>query len=254
MPGLESPGYERAPASVAPNFSLRDETLYYKVTAMSLQTEAEENLRVIRSLMEKATIYRAISAPSALVGGVLAVIAGALLVGPLRDAAGHPPVFFATWLGALAVAAVMNAFFLRRDAARRGDPFVSAGMRMALTALAPTHVTAAVATVIAALCANGFLIAGLYLILPGIWCVLHGLGLLATGHFAPRSIVRLGWCFLAVGLGITGCILANPRGLFFAGDPSRTANAVMAITFGGFHIIYAALTWPRGAARTGGAS
>ena len=38
---------------------------------MPTRSEAEEHLRVIRSLMEKATIYRAISAPTALLGGVL---------------------------------------------------------------------------------------------------------------------------------------------------------------------------------------
>ena len=221
---------------------------------MSLQTEAEENLRVIRSLMEKATVYRAISAPSALVGGLLAALAGGALVWPLQAAAESAPVFFAVWLGVLVVSASANAWFLRLDAARRGDQFISPGMKMALTALAPAYITAAFATGLAALCLDRYLIAGLYLMLPGIWCVLHGLGLLATGHFAPRSIGRLGWCFLAAGLAITGTCLANPRGFFVAGDPHRAANAVMAVTFGGFHIIYAALTWPRKTAASVNAS
>ena len=43
---------------------------------MIARSEAEEHLRIIRSLMEKATIYRALSAPAALVGG-LASLAGA---------------------------------------------------------------------------------------------------------------------------------------------------------------------------------
>ena len=34
-------------------------------------SNAEEDLRVIRTLMERATIYRAISAPTALVAGLL---------------------------------------------------------------------------------------------------------------------------------------------------------------------------------------
>ena len=36
---------------------------------MNERLAAEEHLRVIRSLMERATVYRAISAPTALVGG-----------------------------------------------------------------------------------------------------------------------------------------------------------------------------------------
>ena len=40
---------------------------------MNERCRAEEDLRVIRNLMERATIYRAISAPTALVGGLLAL-------------------------------------------------------------------------------------------------------------------------------------------------------------------------------------
>ena len=39
------------------------------------RSNAEEDLRIIRTLMERATIYRAISAPTALVGGLLAILA-----------------------------------------------------------------------------------------------------------------------------------------------------------------------------------
>jgi len=36
------------------------------------QSRAEQDLRAIRTLMERATVYRAISAPTALIGGSLA--------------------------------------------------------------------------------------------------------------------------------------------------------------------------------------
>jgi hypothetical protein len=42
---------------------------------MSTQQAALENLRVIRSLMEKAHIYRTISVKAALEGGVFAILA-----------------------------------------------------------------------------------------------------------------------------------------------------------------------------------
>src|SRR5437764_425407 len=42
---------------------------------MDERLNAEENLRVIRQLMERVTVYRAISAPTALVGGILALLA-----------------------------------------------------------------------------------------------------------------------------------------------------------------------------------
>ena len=40
---------------------------------MNEQSRAEEDLRVIRTLMERAATYRAISAPTALVGGILSI-------------------------------------------------------------------------------------------------------------------------------------------------------------------------------------
>ena len=44
------------------------------------------DLRVIRSLMERATVYRAISAPAALVAGFLSIFAAAAIY--LNDQAG----------------------------------------------------------------------------------------------------------------------------------------------------------------------
>ena len=46
------------------------------------RSKAEEDLRVIRSLMERATVYRAISAPAALVAGLLSIL---LLVQSIVD-------------------------------------------------------------------------------------------------------------------------------------------------------------------------
>ena len=43
------------------------------------RSKAEENLRVIRSLMERATVYRAIAAPAALVAGFLSIFAAAAI-------------------------------------------------------------------------------------------------------------------------------------------------------------------------------
>ena len=43
---------------------------------MNDSEKALNQLKVIRSMMEKATVYRALSAPAAIFGGVLAVIVG----------------------------------------------------------------------------------------------------------------------------------------------------------------------------------
>ena len=62
---------------------------------------AEEHLRAIRLLMERATIYRAISAPTALVGGLLSlVLSAAMLVWQNGDGSRNVDAraFYQAWL------------------------------------------------------------------------------------------------------------------------------------------------------------
>ncbi len=207
--------------------------------------EAEENLRVIRSLMEKATIYRAISAPTALVGGLAASLVGVALAWTADKHTERILTFFGAWMAVLAITAASNAFFIRRDAQRRGEPFISSGMKMALCALLPSHLAAAVVTLVAFAHRSTLHAAGLSLLLPYAWCILYGLGLLAMSHFAPRSIGRLGWAFLIAGLLMAADAFLGIRATFGGGE--WLANLVMVATFGLFHLIYAACTWPRGA-------
>ena len=200
--------------------------------------EAEEHLRVIRSLMEKATVYRAISAPTALIAGLLAL--GAAYWGYIQDPAYSdvPTVndkfqsalgFLPIWCSVLLVVGVANGWFLFRDARRRKEKFVSNGMKMAVIALIPSYLTAGVVSVVAN---------SMPATLTVIWTVFHGIGLLATGHFSPRSIQVLGWGFLLAGLSI---IILAICGESLVPSP----HLLMAVTFGGFHLIYAACTWPR---------
>ena len=162
---------------------------------MTTQQAALENLRVIRSLMEKAHIYRAISAPAALMGGVLAVGAAAwtLIRWSHNPASGCARCFLTYWLSILAVTAAVNTLLLARDAARRGQPFVSEGMRMALRAIVPPLMVGGVVGIGLAFYLENMTMAAL------IWVLCYGLALLATGNFSPRSLVRLGWTFVISG-------------------------------------------------------
>lgn len=193
---------------------------------------AEEHLRVIRSLMEKATVYRAISAHAALIAGGVALLAVILLPdlhdGPLGEAWN----FRLKWLVVLVLSAAGNFYFLHRDAERRGEAFVSPGMRMALRAMSPALLFGAVFTVI----------------MPEeevvpFWQMSYGLALLSTVHFAPRSLERLGWAFLAVGLSMAMWIAFGPNDPLVGGR-FHVPDVAMALTFGLFHLVYAACTWP----------
>ena len=120
---------------------------------MNERTRAEEHLRVIRSLMERATVYRAISAPTALIGGLLA-LASCLTIWLLdrsHAAAGAPGFdprhFAAIWLTNLAIVLTVNAFFLRLEAVKAGRVLLSPGARLTIRAATATFVGPTAVTV-----------------------------------------------------------------------------------------------------------
>ncbi len=200
---------------------------------MSTQQAALENLRVIRSLMEKAHIYRAISAPAALVGGVLSLMTALLgsFLGLGKDGDLTHDEFLLLWMGVLVFTSVLNVWLLCREAKRRGQPVVSEGMRMALRALLPP------------LAAGGVLGIGLILYLQNltlaalIWIVCYGLALLGTASFSPRSLVRLGWMFLLSGL-ILFWVWASNGDIRMLPSDEDPASFAMGLTFGLLHIGY----------------
>lgn len=236
------------PCKAGVNFVLQSDTLHRKVHSAMKPNEAEEHLRVIRSLMEKATIYRAISAPTALVGGLASLAFGIWLYfrwRPLpagREEEEFERLFIIGWGAVLVVTAVANAFLLWRDAKRRGDRFISSGMKHALLAMLPAMLCGAGLTIF-------FLEAERPYWLPPMWMLCYGVALLATRAFAPRSIQFLGWAFLATGFAtIWQTWVTGWQAVFGNGESHipTAANLVMTLTFGIFHLIYAALTWPRG--------
>ncbi len=210
---------------------------------MSEQARAAEHLRIIRSLMERATIYRAMSAPSALVGGTLSLLVAGSWVSYHQyseRAADLPPAlldrwFLWQWLGVLALTGASNLLFLHRDARRRGDPFLSPGMKLAISAMSPSLSVAAVLTIL-------FVTQNYTRILAPMWVVLYGLALLSTAPFAPRSIERLGLVFLCAGLGV----ILMPAISVVAAPATNSVlfpHLLMGFTFGLFHIVYAACVW-----------
>ena len=143
------------------------------------RSKAEEDLRVIRSLMERATVYRAISAPAALVAGLLSILAaGALYRRPVDGR-----VFAAVWLVVLVFAVVTNALFIWREARSDGRPFLSSAMRLALRAIAPNLLIPAAMTVW--FFTTGYKGAAEQELVV-VWIAFYGLALLSTGLFAPR--------------------------------------------------------------------
>ena len=198
--------------------------------------------------MERATIYRAISAPTALVGGLCALaVSGYLLArggyfGSAETGASLLTThdFVPPWICALLVTGAANLWFLRRESSRGDRPFLSPGLRLALRSIIPSILVAAIVTLVIwrnPVALDGPTFLGLS------WVGFYGLALLATMNFAPKSLTMLGAGFLLVAL--LWLVLLSSPALMEVEAVQRYLDprVVMALTFGLFHLIYAACAW-----------
>jgi hypothetical protein len=204
-------------------------------------SRAEEDLRVIRTLMERATIYRAISAPTALVASILSLLSTGIVYvnNDIKLIFGRPvgPREFALiWIDVLLLVLLSNSFFVWRGARDGGRPFISPGMKLAIRAVAPTLLLPMAFTIW--FFRRGYL-GGQELELVVVWVAFYGLALLSTALFAPRSLVLLGWAFLLTGLAVPVVINVVDE------LPGDLPTVVMGLTFGLYHLVYAASTWTR---------
>jgi hypothetical protein len=196
---------------------------------------AEDHLRIIRELMERATIYRTISAPAALFCGFLALIVAlfALVPGPLQSVFWHN--FIGVWIVVFLLSATANTLFLLRSAKQRHEPFPSRRLRTALLAIAPAFLVAGALTI--PLARNR----GSEIFIAICWIGMYGIALLSTLTFAPRSIAVLGWAFV---LTSCLCLALLTQDYLFLATTSRPVPLdelgyfAMAATFGLYHIIY----------------
>lgn len=195
---------------------------------MVTANEAETTLKTIRSLMERATIYRAVSANTAILGGVLAM---ALSSWGIFTTAGHGMSevnFVASWIIVCLFVSIVNTIVLHKQAWLRSEPFVSPGMKLALRGIIPP------------------ILAGVALtamwpptpVLVTLWMLFYGLALLSTQEFAPASIQWLGRAFVIMGI-LTGLLWSICRpctnALFFS-------SLAMGISFGVLHLVYGITT------------
>lgn len=203
--------------------------------------EAASQLRAIRSLMERSTIYRAISAPAAVFAGLLSVGVCAWLWEhrEIEDRP-QPTVFLLIWLGVLFVVSLVNTCLLYFSARRRGEVFVSAGMKHALRALLPPLAAGFVMSLLE-VAATDKSIFNCYANLTAYWILFYGLALLATGSFSPRSMQALGAGFFAFGI-----LTFLPSVRSIAGDQYLAAVFHMAFSFGVLHLVYAAAVFIQG--------
>lgn len=199
---------------------------------------ATEHLQVIRTLMERAALYRRALAPVMLWTGAVGLLAA--LAG-WQMGVQSPRSFAGYWLAVALVAAAAAFVLVRREALKEREPFWSPPTRRVAHALVPALAAGLLLTVAVffgprfAPLERSLTLYAAHLVafvwLPAAWIVLYGCAIHAAGFFMPRGMKLFGWSFILGGSGLFWVKFADP-------PTSGLGYAVMALFFGVLHLAY----------------
>ena len=198
----------------------------WRETPLPDAREAEEHLRVIREMMERSTRHSTFSGASGIMAGLVS-IAGCFLTYALDNklASGaitlqqHSARFVILWAAVTALAIGIDYLLTKRRAVTVGKKVWSRLGKQMVIASAPGLGTGVLLTLY-------FWETRQLLHIFPFWMLCYGAAVCAVGLFSQREVALLGRAFL-----IAGAITL----LFLQGF----GLPMMAVTFGGFHIIYA---------------
>jgi len=182
----------------------------------ALHDRALADLRFIRETMEGAAAFTTFSGWGLVLIGALALVTGAA-----AEAQPTAVRWFLVWLALVVVSAPLAVLAAARKSRAAGLPLLSGPARKFALGLAPSVVAGALLT--AALAR-----AGLYPLLPGLWLLLYGAGVVAGGSFSVRVVPVMGVAFMVLG---ALALLAPPA----------YGTAFLAAGFGGLHIVFGVL-------------
>ena len=184
--------------------------------SVDLHARAMDNLRYIRETMERAGSFTAVSGWGQVVIGVTAVLASWL-----ASIQASPESWLATWSSAAIVSVLIGVLTTAMKARSAQMPLLSGAGRKFMLSLAPPVAAGAVLTI--------FLFReGMESLLPGMWMLLYGAGIITAGAFSVSAVPVMGLCFMIFGAGA----LVSPAGW---------GDGWMAAGFGGLHVIFGTL-------------
>ena len=181
-----------------------------------MPNHAMDDLRFIRETMESAASFTAVPGWGGVMMGITALAAA--VVASLR-----PQVQW--WVGVWGVEALcafavgVSAVFWK--ARKVQTSLFSRPGRKFVLGLSPPMLAAAVLSIVVYR-------AGAYDLLPGVWLLLYGAGVVTAGAYSVKVVPIMGLCFMFAGMGALFC-------------PPAWANSIMAAGFGGLHIVFGAI-------------
>jgi hypothetical protein len=175
-----------------------------------LGDRALDNLSFIRDTMARATAFTGVPGWGGVAMGSTALVAAVLAAG--QDT---PRGWLTVWLADAALAFLIGAWSLGRKSRRLQGEALTRPARQFLLSFAPPLVAGALLTVALWSAGQGGLV-------PGMWLLLYGTGVVTGGAFSVRAVPAMGLCLMTIG----AVVLAWPA----------WGNAGMALGFGGVQI------------------
>jgi hypothetical protein len=180
---------------------------------VALDDRARDNLRFIRETMERAGSFTAVPGWGGVAIGITAF--GAAAIASFQSS---PYAWLATWMIEAVVASAIASWTTFTKARASGSSLFSGPGRRFVYSFAPPIFVGALLTVL-------LLRAGLISTIAGMWLLLYGTAVVTGGAFSIRIVPLMGLCFMVLGA----------VALF---SPSTWSNTLLAIGFGGFHILF----------------
>jgi hypothetical protein len=154
----------------------------------SFGEHAEESLRFIRQTMERSSTFTAVPGLGGAGMGIIGLAAAVLAANQISAER-----WLVVWLIAAPVALSIGVTSTWRKAARLGAPLAGAvGRRFAMSLAAPLIAGAALTW--------GAWMNGDRDLIPAVWLLLYGTGVLAGGAFSVAPVRLLGLTFMALGV------------------------------------------------------
>ena len=175
-----------------------------------------DNLRFIRQTMEAAATFTAVSGWGTVLIGATAF--GAALLASVTHS---PTRWLFIWLCEACLSMGISVYSMAIKARAAKLPLWSEPARKIVFSFAPPMIVGALLTLL-------FYERGLLGLLPGVWMLLYGVGVIAAGTFSVRIIPVMGIAFMGVGM----------VALF---APPSWATACMAAGFGALHLFFGTL-------------
>ena len=179
----------------------------------ALGDKAMEDLRFIRRTMEHGSAFTAVPG-----WGGVGMGASALLAAVLAARQSSMEGWLMVWLAEALVAAGIGGWAITHKAHRAGLPILSGSGRKFLLSFLPPALAGAVLTLALVQTESLSLI-------PGMWLLLYGAGVVTAGTFSVEVVPVMGVCFM----------VAGAFALFVA---PAWGNQLLAAGFGGLHILF----------------